>query len=273
MLSDIAWGWHLDTQAIEGTNNRIKMVLKKAPHLCWKKLPDHLVSSAMCRGLSKDQQEQLCTICEAFHRIAQTSELSATERMYFLTKPTDAAAAPRPPPPPTPPPTHTVNEVCAARLLRALRKDEVWGVQRSHGTACQTALGFRDNNAAPNAGATLWIPAHWFREETWCAKATIDIAASEVHLCKPLDAVSLLVALRSALDASESLSTADHKRASISIALIQLTWDMNCLHSAHALVRMEHMTHSNDFFSDQTKEETETARTRCGTQRRRTTRR
>ena len=71
-LAQLGREWTLDTQEVEGTNNRIKTMVKQAPFMSWELLSDRLTYSKTVVGKSSEEKHELANLCESFHSEAKS---------------------------------------------------------------------------------------------------------------------------------------------------------------------------------------------------------
>ena len=203
MLDDVAWEWLLDTQNIEGANNKIKQHVKKSPFISWAALSDFLVSTSICRGMPKQDQEALVDICVQVHSLAMDTGAtpSYSDRCTFLTgnnndnnddgdgeeeaedKPDYTASVTAIPTTIPKKPKTKVSlskvDLKAVALVKLLRKSSGYGVSEKSSSAAAKALAIRvrdpsDPDVSDDIRRQVWLPVHWFRFEVWCVRMSIS---------------------------------------------------------------------------------------------------
>ena len=189
MIVDIFYSWSLHTAEIEGTNNRLKSLIRRSPFIGWKTLSDELTNAAIVRDLNDDELKIMESTCVEWDARVKTMQVDTEEiSRYGILVDKDTPAAP------------LVSAAAAQAIQGPTRESKVaatmitrmksccgWGVAAKHETPAGRGLLIHLSSTERR----FWLLNYRFGYATY-VYALSDAGDNTVVLARPFDIKLLL---------------------------------------------------------------------------------
>lgn len=232
-MFDFFDGMQLDTEKLEGWNNRVKRLVKMCPSISWERMSKRLTSMACVETCaSKEMRELLAEACVAVHDfahgehsdVAQDHERFAVlnmEEVYGISgrlhdwriRSCGSAQGENARPVPS------ASEISAARAIKGVRRETSW-VEDSRVGLRISGIGESVMDDHEDVLGKVWIFTHKFRQSMWVAQA-VEFEVNSVRVSTPFVFRPLLHVFEQAREQCISSGF----EADAFIELLTLTWD------------------------------------------------
>jgi len=218
LIDDICERIGIHTQRVEGMNNTVKCIVKRAPGIAWWNLSDKVLCSDTCRHLhTPEMRTAFVDACASVHMAAMQNMSTRYGRW------TEVPVEPRDAPHVAPASNVSAAHRRAAKLMSVLAQNHEWDSKHPDATIVWKLEATVDVEESVG----VWLFAHLFRAQRWMVKLHQD--ADAVRLRRRPAIRTFLCMLT---DLASNLDSKDHD---VTVTKISIAWDRRNLHEATVL--------------------------------------